>query len=340
MNRKTNMSLAVLVAVVVIGASYYWFFIHENRTKLTVMHAGSLTLPFDYLENRFEANNSNVDVQTQSGGSAELVRSIIDLDKKCDVLAVADYSLIQNELIPNYASWYINFARDRMVLVYTDNSRYSSEINETNWYELLAKDDVVFGFSNPNHDPCGYRSLMVIQLAETHYNDSKIFDDLIVDNTGITVSESNNTFTITCPENIAPNQKVSVRTISVELIALLQSNDLDYAFEYRSVAVQHNLKFLTLPEQIDLSNTSYEDAYKKVRVNSFPDQISSGKPIVYGLTIPENAENKKMAVSFVRLLLEEYRNGNMTKFGQPAIVPAFANNKNALPEELKEYVTE
>ena len=339
-SRRTEIGVVVVIALLMIGASYYWFFIHESRTKLTVMHAGSLTLPFDYLENRFEENNPDIDVQMESGVSAKLVRSIIDLDKKCDVLTVADYSLIKNELIPDYASWYINFVRDRMVLAYTSNSRYNGEINETNWYEILGRSNVVFGFSNPNDDPCGYRALMVIQLAEIYYNNSEIFDNLIVKNTGITASESNNTFTITCPENIAPNQKVSIRTKSVELIALLQSNSLDYAFEYRSIAVQHNLKFLILPEAIDLSSTSYEDTYSKVKIDSFQGQTFFGKPIVYGLTIPKNAEHEKIAISFVRLLLEEYRNGNMDKFGQPAIVPAFVNNKTALPEELKEYVTE
>ncbi len=340
MNRKMYIGITIVIALLMIGTGYYYFFIHENKTKLTVMHAGSLTLPFDYLENRFEESNQEINIQRESGGSAKLVRSIIDLDKKCDVIAVADYSLIKNELVPDYASWYINFARNRMVLAYTDNSRYSSEINDTNWHEILGRDDVVFGFSNPNDDPCGYRALMVIQLAEIYYNDSEIFDNLIVKNTDITVSENNGTYTTVCPESIAPNEKVSVRTKSVDLIYLLQSNDLDYAFEYRSVAVQHNLKFLELPEQIDLSNVSYEDIYKKVKVSRFPDQTSTGKPIVYGITIPENAEHKDMAIKFVKFLLEEYRSGNMDKFGQPAIVPAKTNGINVLPDELKEYCVE
>jgi len=188
MSKKIGVCIAVVIVLLLMGASYYYFFIRESRTKLVVMHAGSLTLPFDYLENRFEENNLDVDVQMRSGGSAQLVRSIIDLNKKSDVLAVADYSLIKNELIPEYASWYINFARDRMVLAYTDSSRYSSEVNEANWYEILEMDNVVFGFSNPNDDPCGYRALMVIQLAEIYYNNSKIFDNLIVENTYITIS--------------------------------------------------------------------------------------------------------------------------------------------------------
>ena len=83
---------------------------------------------------------------------------------------------------------------------------------------------MVFGFSNPNLDPCGYRSLMVMQLAELYYNDSKIFDDLVLNNTAITISEdADGTFLMTVPEDPKPNtEKVNIRPKSVELVALVE----------------------------------------------------------------------------------------------------------------------
>jgi molybdate/tungstate transport system substrate-binding protein len=326
--------MAIMIVMLVIGTSYYYFFLHENKTKLVVFHAGSLTLPFDYLEKDFEENNSDIDVQMEKGGSAKLVRSIIDLNKKCDVLAVADYSLIEKNMFQDYASWYIQFAKNRMVIAYNEESN----INETNWYQTLRNQG--FGFANPNKDPCGYRALMVIQLAEIYYNDSRIFDDLIVKNTDITVSEDNGTYNIRSAEDINPEGNVVVADKSVDLIYKLQTGDLKYAFEYMSVAKQHNLHYLLLPDEIDLSNTTYKETYSRVVVHRFPDGNSTGKPIVYGITIPENAEHKDMAIKFVKFLLEEYKNGDMNKFGQPAIVPAKTNNINVLPDELKEYCSE
>jgi hypothetical protein len=38
---------------------------------------------------------------------------------------------------------------------------------------------------------------------------------------------------------------------------------MDYAWEYRSVAVQHELKFAELPDQINLGNYSYENFHKE-----------------------------------------------------------------------------
>jgi tetratricopeptide (TPR) repeat protein len=35
--------------------------------------------------------------------------------------------------------------------------------------EILQKPDVVWGHSSPDLDPCGYRTLMVLQLAEKYY---------------------------------------------------------------------------------------------------------------------------------------------------------------------------
>jgi len=43
-------------------------------------------------------------------------------------------------------------------------------------------------------------------------------------------------------------------TITASCSALLESGDIDYAFEYLSVARQHRLEFLSLPSEIDLGS--------------------------------------------------------------------------------------
>lgn len=118
------------------------------------------------------------------------VRKVTELDKGADVLALADYSRIPSMMMPDDTDWYVMFAKNRIVLACTPESRYSDEINVDNWYDILRCDDVIFGFSNANDDPCGYRSLMVTQLAESYYNDNMIFDYLILANTAITISGS------------------------------------------------------------------------------------------------------------------------------------------------------
>jgi len=81
------------------------------------------------------------------------VRKVTDLHKPADIVAVADYTLIPQLLVPNYTDFYVLFATNEIVIAFTDQSKYADEINSDNWYEILARPDVKFGFSDPNQDP-------------------------------------------------------------------------------------------------------------------------------------------------------------------------------------------
>lgn len=309
---------------------------------LTIFHAGSLSMPFEELEAEFEAQHSGVDVQREAAGSAQSIRKITELGKNADILASADYALIPSMMMPDYVDWYTAFARNQMILAYTNESKYGDEINTENWYEILRRPDVRYGFSNPNDDPAGYRSQMVTQLAEFYYNDSKIYDDLILNNTGMTVTtEENGTTLIHVPasEEISPNtKKIMLRSMEVELCSALETGEIDYLYIYRSVAEQHGYKYVELPPQIDLSSLDYADNYAKVQVQMVNGEVVTGSPIVYGVTIPKNAKNPELAAEFVKLLLEEPGQQIFIKNGQPPIVPAIAEGKDKMPEELQPLV--
>ena len=298
---------AVMIVIAIIGVFY---FTRDNQTQepvtLKIFHAGSLTVPFEEIEARFEEDFPNVDVQLEPAGSIQCVQKVTELGEIADVVASADYSLIPNMMIPDYAEWYIVFAKNEMTVAFADTSNYADEITADNWYEILSREDVKWGFSNPNLDPCGYRTPMVIQLAELHYGSDTIFETLVEDNTDITVSAEGDTFIIDSNmEDLNPNtDKISIRDKSVELVSMVQSGGLDYAFEYSSVAKQHDLDYLDLPSQIDLSEIQYTDTYNRVKVEK-TSGTSTGKPIVYGITIPSNAEHPDIAADFIMYLISE-----------------------------------
>lgn len=306
-------------------------------TELKIFHAGSLAVPLKQLAEEFERTHPGVTVHRESMGSVLAVRQITELGKTADILASADYTLIPSMMYPEFANFYIIFARNRMVVAYTKNSKYMDKINGYNWYNILRRGDVRFGFSNPNFDPCGYRTPMVLQLAELFYVDDHIFEDLVVNNTAITVTESDGNYLIMIPEDLRPNtEKVSIRPKSVALLALLESGGLDYAFEYMSVAKQHGLNFVELPEEIDLSSVDYKDLYSRVQVELSDGKIMSGKPIVYGITVPLNAPHPKLAIEFLKLVISEEGQKVFSEAGQPPIVPAIGSGD--VPEELKTLV--
>ena len=138
--------------------------------KLVIFHAGSLTVPVDELIKAFQAKNPGVTFETEAGGSNATARKISELGREADLMMSADYTVIDKLLIPDFAGWNVQFARNTMVIAYTDQSQYADEINADNWYEILTREGVIYGHSDPDADPCGYRTLLVFQLAEKHYS--------------------------------------------------------------------------------------------------------------------------------------------------------------------------
>jgi len=331
--------VAAIVVIILLSCAASGCLTSEKVT-LKVLHAGSLTVPFEEIEKVFEAEHPNVDVQREAAGSAKTIRKVTELGKTCDVIASADYSLIPAMMYPEYADWCVLFAKNSIVIAYTNQSKYADEINQDNWYEILRRSDVKFGFSNPNDDPCGYRSQMAIQLAELHYNDSSIYDDLIERNTNLKMAFENGTYILRMPnsEEINPSNKIMVRSMEMELIHGLDAHEIDYYFIYRSVARQHNESFLELPPQVDLSSVEHADTYEKVQIVQSSGNIVTGKPIVYGITVPKSAEHEDLAIEFIKLVLSEDGQKILDELGQPPIKPAVGNG--SVPQELTALVSQ
>ena len=296
----------------------------EPAGKLIIFHAGSLTVPLAQMEKQFEAKYPKVDVLREGGGSTKMARMISELGKPADIMASADYKVIDKTLIPKNATWNVRFATNQLVLCYTDKSRFADEITADNWYEILARKGVVWGHSDPNLDPCGYRSLMVLQLAEKFYKNPGLYDRLV-----------------------ANRPKENIRPKSVELISLLTTGNMDYAWEYLSVAVQHKLKYVKLPDDINLGNYKFDSFYKQAKVEVTGKKpgtfiTRTGKSCTYGVTITNDAPNKEAAVLFMEFLMSPEGGLKVLKdMGQPPFIPcrvATEKDKAALPDALKPLV--
>lgn len=284
--------------------------------KITVYHAGSLAAPMAKIEALYEAANPGVDVLRESGGSAALARKITDLGGGCDVFLSADYMVIEKLLRPAGADWNVTFASNAIVLMYGPKSKYKDEVNTKNWTKVMMRPDVRWGHSEPDADPCGYRSLMVLQLAEKYYGDKGLYERAMKD-----------------PQR-------AVRQKAIELVAMVESGAMDYAFEYKSVAVQHNLSYVELPKEINLMDPALDKEYATVSVELAGKEPGTkmkvkGEPIVYGLTIPKTAPNAKGAMSFVKFVLDP--KGGLPVFqnmGQDIVGPSSFGDKSKVPAKV------
>ena len=117
------------------------------------------------------------------------------------------------------------------------------------------------------------------------------------------------------------------------LLAALQSGQIDYLAIYRSDALQNHLKYINLPPQISLSDPSLAKSYATVSVQG-PRGTVTGKPIIYGLTVPTNAPNSALAEQFVAFVLGPKGQAIMQANGFVVISPALASSTSAIPASL------
>jgi len=249
---------------------------------VVVFTAASLAVPIRAALDSFARRTGTVVLQ-ENGASLELARRITELHRVPDVLALADEEVFPRLLVPRAASWYARFARNRMVLAYTDRSANAARVSAANWYRVLLRPDVRVGRSDPTLAPVGYRTLAVYELAERYYHAPGLAARLR-----------------------ARTPRALIRPNASDLVALLQAGELDYIVDYESLARASHLRYLRLPMDIDLGDPSRAAQYARVtvRVPRRMDTVTyAGAPIVYGIGVPRAAPHPAAGARFVAFLL-------------------------------------
>jgi molybdate/tungstate transport system substrate-binding protein len=323
------------------------------RTPLVVFAAGSLILPFQDLETAFEELYPDVDIQAQFHGSIQVMRHATELHEPIDVVATADASLVpllmytatNPDTGQPYADWYIRFASNRLSIASQPGSLYASEIDPDNWYSILSRPDIKVGIPDPRFDAAGYRTLMAFALARDYYQEPTIFTDMFAGdfNYPLGIFSEGDLTTITVPEIVetTPGSPIVVRGSSIALLALLESGDLDYAFEYESVILQHGLQIVNLPAAVNLGTVGYDSIYNSVQVVLDIQRFASVEPVFqgerigYGITIPDSAPHPQEAAQFIAFLLGPEGRRIMQADHHPLFEPAIGENYSNIPLVLQ-----
>ena len=150
-SRFLGRNVAVVVASFVCLATFSFPALAETQGQVVIFNAGSLSIPLKDMAAAFNQQYPQVEVLREAAGSRICARKIIDLKRPCDIMASADYEVIDTLLIPKYASWDIHFATNQMAIMYRPVSKYAKEINSNNWYQILLKEGVRYGHSGSKH---------------------------------------------------------------------------------------------------------------------------------------------------------------------------------------------
>jgi molybdate/tungstate transport system substrate-binding protein len=296
----------------------------RDRKPVVVLAAASLTRAFSELQQQFNKDNPRLEVRLETGGSQELCRKVAELNDRADVVATADYRVIENILLPHHATYNIKFTTNEVVLAHLEHSKYTAEVTAENWPAILLRPDVRLGTVDRDLAPIGYATLLVWKLAELHLGKDKVGEDL-------------------AGKLLARCEKRHIMPDESELLKLLESKAIDYAFMYRSTAEEHRLKKVELPDAYNLGATGMGATYGKASVSVKMKRSDAmkeirGAPITYGVTIPAAAPNPEGAALFVRFLLSDAGRATLKRTGFRPLNPAACDQAARLPAPLKSLV--
>lgn len=350
--RKSIMAVISIITVIVVLVTAVFVYQYYNpppKTNLSVFAAGSLSVPFTQLAQNFEKANPNIAVQLKFAGSVSLMREIMT-NGSADVFASADWTIIP-QMYPNYAKYDIGFALNQMALVYNNQTLsylHVSSVNQSNWYQILANPNVKFGFSDGNQDPAGYSALMVMALANMYYGEN-VFQNLVANYTNIKLVQNGTQYYVQLPPTTAlqvNSNKIIIEPKETDLLPYLQSNEIQFLWIYKSDAIQKGLPYIQLPDELNMgsvNNTIVDNYYHDVHVytgyGSSSKKLINCNTIVYGVTIPNSAQNSQAAAQFIKYLLETNGQNIMHSAGQTPIYRAYVDNATSVPQTLSGDIT-
>lgn len=282
------------VLIIVSVASSVWFIVVQYsqaspRGEIFVMYAGSLVKTFESAIGPTFESESGYTYLGEGKGSVQLANMIIDQQRRPDVFVSAGTIPIKKlmESKPSLANWFIKFATAEVVIAYTPNSPFFSDLEkarkgEVPWYDVLFMEEIKFRRTDPELDPKGYYMIIVAKLANLHYNDQTIKDKIL----GIDRN----------PEQILPEETLKTA---------LQQGQIDAAAAYRHEAVARGLPYIVLPKEINLSDPAFSSFYKEASYTLGSGITVHGDIIPFCVTIPETSKHLDGSIAFVKFLLSE-----------------------------------
>ncbi len=261
----------------------------RSATPLTVAYAGSMGAVMDKaLGPAFDANHATT-FRGIGQGSYGLARLIAAGQLRADVfiaITPGPVKVVQQAGLMGAA---VPVASTQMVIAYSPKSRFAKDFATatkagTPWYKVLERKGLRFGRTDPATDPQGRNIVLTMQLAQRYYKQPGLVEKILgpIDN---------------------PRQIFS----EPSLLSRLESGQLDASSGYLSAVVSHHLSYITLPDEINLSNpamagTWYRHAGFKLKKGDGKTETVKVQPLVFYAGVLKNAPHPKQAAQFVAFL--------------------------------------
>lgn len=292
----------------------------RKKNRLIIFNAASLHALFSDVGKELKKDYPDLEIVQESSGSRVAAKKISDLRRVCDVIGSADYTVIDTLLSPDYIDRNIKFGKTEIVIAFTDRSKYKEKINKNNWFEIFLRKDVKIGYVDPDQGPMGYRTILCWKLADIYYKNKKgsvrpaerPVSSALETAADVALQEYNKLhLSGSIFESLLKKcSKKYIRPHVNDLLSLLEMGEIDYGLMYSFTAKQHNLRYIKLPDKINLGNLDLKFYYSQVSVEIAGKKrgekiVKKGEPMIYSIALVKDTPNPEMGRKFTELLLSD-----------------------------------
>jgi molybdate/tungstate transport system substrate-binding protein len=193
--------------------------------RVKVLYAGSLVNQMEHgVGPAFEKTTGN-QFQGYAMGSIGIANRIKGNVRQGDVFISASPKVndsLMGAANGDWVRWYITFAQSPLVIGYNASSKFAAEFKTKPWYQVLREPGIRIGWTSPQFDPKGAKTLTLLKRAENFYNSPGLSEKIIG--------------RPTVPEDLEA--------------VILQSGKLDVGFFYSTETTAAKIPVLSLPPAI------------------------------------------------------------------------------------------
>lgn len=183
-------------------------------------------------------------------------------------------------------------ASTSMVIAYNPRGKHAAQFEKAgqkkdgSWLNLLAQKDIHFGRTDPYVDPKGQNIVFSLMLAEKYYKMPGIADNIL-----------------------GPLQNPAQTHQEGGLLTRLESGQVDAAAGYESEVRSAHLPYITLPDEINLSNPAmakqwYDTVSFTIKDSKGQDQVLHTQPMMFYAAVlknaPDGTEQGQKFVTFIQ----------------------------------------
>lgn len=288
--------------------------------KVSVMFAGSLTQLFEQKLAPAFKQATGFGFEGEGKGSVAIANLIRDGARAPDVFVSADPTVnrtLQGQANGEYVRWWVDFAATEMVIAWSPKSRFRADFEAARngsrpWESVLEEKGLRLGRTDPELDPKGYRTLWLFQLDEQRTQE---------------VGQARRI--------LGPDRNQDQVFLEEQLVARLQTGQLDTGVFYQIEAVEAGLPYLRLPAEINQGDPALAEHYATVSYTNAKGVVFRGSPIQYTATIPRTVRNPFGARAFIQFLLVRSGRDLLRSDGLIPLVPAVEGDAAGVPAEIR-----